>query len=597
MDAMARVAATRDLNGQPHMAPGLLPKDLCFAGCATSGEDKDWADAKKFNSYSSYDFFLSRYPNSKYASEARRLRDKLRPDTDDDPNPGPGPGRLTDDDLDWLRLSKIDTEEAYQLYLQLHKTGKYAEDARLKIKEKTQPKPVDPKNDVFRVNDNMAWNQMTSWEWNSRAVWENLRNVLKKTTISQIQSEANRGDNRAKALLGAAYNSTASSFGVSYNITLANQLYEQACNAREYAACTPLAYNTKYGKGVTTNVSRANQLNKLACDNSNAVACTNYGYNYANGVGLTTNYYTAAELYRKACDLGHAMGCRNLGSYYQSGTGVTKSAERAKQLYKQACDGGDKTGCDNYKKMTNVTPTPVNNKPWHTIPEADWNKNYLMTLLDRIWSRTNFNELKTAADSGDAKAATLLGLVYANSKYGQTVSNYNTHRYYKKGCDGGVYIACSILGYNYKYGKNGATTDINLANQYNEKACNGGNAHACTNQGYNYEKGEGYPKNEYRAAQLYKKACDIGHALGCRNQASMYDRGAGVTQNKYTARRLYQQACTGGDSSGCGSLGNYMYLGLGGAKDVNGGIAKLRDACRRNNTWSCNKLSSYGYSK
>jgi uncharacterized protein len=78
------------------------------------------------------------------------------------------------------------------------------------------------------------------------------------------------------------------------------------------------------------------------------------------------------------------------------------------------------------------------------------------------------------------------------------------------------------------------------------------------NLGLKCEKGDGMPKDEARAAALFKLACDGGEMRGCSALGEVYEDGNGVVKDEARAAALLKQACDGGEMGGCKGLGE-MY--------------------------------------
>ena len=59
------------------------------------------------------------------------------------------------------------------------------------------------------------------------------------------------------------------------------------------------------------------------------------------------------------------------------------------------------------------------------------------------------------------------------------------------------------------------------------------------------------PKDEPRAAALYKKACDASDMRGCAMLGSVYETGTGAPKDPVQASALYRRACAGGVQKAC----------------------------------------------
>lgn len=66
---------------------------------------------------------------------------------------------------------------------------------------------------------------------------------------------------------------------------------------------------------------------------------------------------------------------------------------------------------------------------------------------------------------------------------------------------------------------------------------------SCVNLGILYQSGEGMPRDEAKAAELFDKACDDGHAIGCSNAGSAYMGGRGVRKDAIKGVGYYVRGC------------------------------------------------------
>lgn len=84
--------------------------------------------------------------------------------------------------------------------------------------------------------------------------------------------------------------------------------------------------------------------------------------------------------------------------------------------------------------------------------------------------------------------------------------------------------------------------------------CEAGRADGCSDAGVLVRRGVGTPRDDRRAAELYRRACDGGNAIGCTNLASLHERGEGVPKDLTRARALYRDACDRGERGACANL-------------------------------------------
>ncbi len=170
--------------------------------------------------------------------------------------------------------------------------------------------------------------------------------------------------------------------GVARDFVKARELFENACDSRDYRACNNLGDIYHYGKDVVTDYKIAFQLYGRSCHAEVGLACGNLaysfytgrgvaqdyqnafkfatkGYNlgdvsisggilssaYAIGNGVKEDYHKAFEYAKKSCDAGGNLGCATLSLLYQSGNGVKQNCNKAIKFAKKSCDLGNAIGC------------------------------------------------------------------------------------------------------------------------------------------------------------------------------------------------------------------------------------------------------------
>ena len=74
---------------------------------------------------------------------------------------------------------------------------------------------------------------------------------------------------------------------------------------------------------------------------------------------------------------------------------------------------------------------------------------------------------------------------------------------------------CARRAGRYATGRDGPRDDARAARLY-RRACDGGHPGGCSNLGYLYRTGRGVPRDEARALTLLRRGCQAGHAFGCR---------------------------------------------------------------------------------
>jgi TPR repeat protein len=96
-----------------------------------------------------------------------------------------------------------------------------------------------------------------------------------------------------------------------------------------------------------------------------------------------------------------------------------------------------------------------------------------------------------------------------------------------------------------------------------------------------YETGDGVPKDEAKAARLYKQASDVGDAQATLNLGAMYYEGRGVAKNYAEALVLFRKAASLGDAQAMTNLGVMYGAGQGVLKDNAQSLHWLEQAADR----------------
>lgn len=193
----------------------------------------------------------------------------------------------------------------------------------------------------------------------------------------------------------------------------------------------------------------------------------------------------------------------------------------------------------------------------------------------------SFDQLRQAAENGDAEAQVQLGHIYDTGNgipqdYGEAVRWYrkaaeqghatgqnNLGAMYMDGtgvpqdggealkwllqsADKGVVLAYLNLGFMYKLGK-GIEKDFAEAYKWFMQAAELGYAKAQNEIGFMYQRGEGLAQDYGQALQWYRKAAEQGYSIAQWNVGCMYENGLGVDQDFSEAAKWYRKAARLGD--------------------------------------------------
>ena len=144
-------------------------------------------------------------------------------------------------------------------------------------------------------------------------------------------------------------------------------------------------------------------------------------------------------------------------------------------------------------------------------------------------SPTEIEELRLAAEQGDADAQYELGRMY-NKGEGVPPDGQEAVRWLQLAAEQGNANAQNKLGVMYANGE-GVSQDYQEAGRWFRLAAEQGNALAQNNLGRMYNKGEGMPQNYGEAARWYRLAAEQGNANAQAVLGAMYVTGEGVPQD------------------------------------------------------------------
>ena len=174
---------------------------------------------------------------------------------------------------------------------------------------------------------------------------------------------------------------------------------------------------------------------------------------------------------------------------------------------------------------------------------------------------TAFDETKTKAERGDAKAQFDLGLMYAKG-IGVPKDSVVAVRWFREAADQNYARGQVGLGMAYANG-DGVPKDSMEAVEWYRKAANQGDVHGQYGLGLMYAKGDGVPKGGAQAVQWYRKAADQGYSKAQYNLAWMYGTGNGVLKDSVEAIKWLRKAADQGDADAQNYLGVMYSTGNG----------------------------------
>ena len=137
----------------------------------------------------------------------------------------------------------------------------------------------------------------------------------------------------------------------------------------------------------------------------------------------------------------------------------------------------------------------------------------LICCYSSVAFSATFEEIKLAAEQGDAKAQVTLGFLYEKGR--------------------------------------GVRQDYHKAREWYEKAAVQGHPEAQMNLGILYNQGRGVRQDYQKAREWYEKAAAQGFATAQLNLGTLYNHGRGVRKNLATAKDWFGKACDNSNQTGC----------------------------------------------
>lgn len=281
-----------------------------------------------------------------------------------------------------------------------------------------------------------------------------------------------------------------------------------------------------------------------------------------------------------------------------------------------------KINSDEFDKKTPVVPV------WIKVTDEHWSTLEADDLVKIVLAATTPEELKIAADKGDADAAALYSKYLTSPNYFQAFDYELARKYDLIAHEGGNLRGTHSLAYHHHMGLSG-TVDLEKAKLHYIQACKGGIAISCNNLGTIYQDASSSDQDKLKGTELYQRACTLGSSAACSNLAlqyaegtggvskdlskalefaktachpkdeyncsvlgEFYRRGWGVEKSYTTAASYQAKSCEKNNPTGCRLLGTMKLNGIGTPKDVSGAFDTFRKACRLNDSWGCFEVAS-----
>jgi TPR repeat protein len=200
------------------------------------------------------------------------------------------------------------------------------------------------------------------------------------------------------------------------------------------------------------------------------------------------------------------------------------------------------------------------------VSEADWRGKVGADLLSQALTRVTFAQIEALAETGDARAQSLVGEALYLGTGGQAQDYAQAAVWYRKAADQGDFRAENNLGALYADGQ-GVMRDYAQALSWYRKAADQGSPVAQNNLGNLYDAGQGVTQDYGQALAWYRKAADQGNSVAQTNIGAMYENGQGVTQDYAQAMAWYRKAADQGLADAQNNVGDLYQNGQGVARD------------------------------
>jgi len=394
--------------------------------------------------------------------------------------------------------------------------------------------------------------------------------ILCHMAFNYYERGANQGHAESRYRLGLMYEEGR---GVQENQLQAFESYKLAATARLADAQWKLGMCYMQGRGVKQSSKQSTKYLRLAANQGHAAAqyvlstmardrkeamtllqsSARQGHAeaqfvlgrfYARGTErFEPQLQTAMRYFKLAADQHYAQAEYILALYYLEGTCVQQNVKRAFQLWQLAAVHGDAAAARRLGALYTSGQGGLGHG-WEADKEA-------------------FKWHMLAAEQGEAESAFAIALAFGGG-IGVDRSMKDAVEFYQKAAKAGhveaqcelaqIYIAGEFVAQDQRKG-------VELLRQAAEQRHTKGRLLLANL--YRFGCGEALPKNEKRAAQLYKSAADDGISAAQRSLALMHKKGEGVLQDHERAVSLLKQAAAQKDVLAVFELANMYRLGQG----------------------------------
>lgn len=389
--------------------------------------------------------------------------------------------------------------------------------------------------------------------------------------------------------------------GTAKDATKAFRLFERAANKRHVPSQARLGQMYFQGEGTAENPQAAYEWSRKAAEAGDANGMSNLAACYLLGKGVEQNPGKAVEWLQKAAALGDE-GAKGL----LEKLGVPLKPQREEEPQPQTVEEAEKMAQQGSVKAMKLLAHYYAHRPggredlvvaqkW-AQKAADQGDTEIQSLLNELNANlsgkmASFEDVRTAAESGDPFAEQLLGTYYAVGH--ETEISLSKALYWnRKAAAGGIVDAQEFVDYfdgigelEQKAKQGDAQAEADLAGKYiaagrkyenaSEKlfaealklaecSAGKGNPHGGFMLGLCNENGYGMEPNPEEAFRLYKQSAESGDPDGQCELSHAYMYGIGTEHNQSEAFHWAKSSADLGNGRALMNLATFYELGVGG---------------------------------
>jgi len=414
--------------------------------------------------------------------------------------------------------------------------------------------------------------------------------------IEELLAQGEEGHVEAQYQLGDAYYSGK---GIKKNLQQAFYWHEKAAQQGHSKAQRTLGSMYELGRGVAKDLGKAAHWYRMAANQGLARAQTNLGILLEKGAGVEQNYTEAIIWYQKAATQGYARGQTYLGRSYELGIGVEVDYGKAFNWYSKAAEQGYPRAQTNlgalYEAGQGVEQNFQEALDWYA-KAAEQRYPRGQYYLGRMFERGLGTEKDTKMALYWYGQAAALGYNKALIRSDKLEAQYNEQDRIKEQSISAAenkpeekeeLVVLPVEATNREPEPAPAilTDNIAAAEQQDPNAQN--------SLALSYlNGGDGYEKDEKKAAYLFQQAAENGSIDAHNNLGIMYLTGQGIEKDLKEAAIWLQKGAELGNIAAQSNLGLMYYYGEGVEKDYQHAAFWILKAAKQGYVTAQNNLAT-----